>query len=71
MIFLFALTLLSLPLGISLVDESVTPSGARTEVAPGIHAAYDLPNEVAEIETCESVDASISLEELMAQMKSM
>ena len=54
------------------MDESVpVASGARTEVAPGIHAAYDLPNEDKDIELCESEVAGVSLEELMAQMKSM
>ncbi len=61
-----------LHLGISLVDESVpVVGGDRTEVAPGIHAAYDLPaGEDVELGASESVDANISLEELMAQMKS-
>jgi hypothetical protein len=55
------------------VDESVpVVGGDRTEVAPGIHAAYDLPTgEDVELGASESVDANISLEELMAQMKSM
>ena len=68
-----SITRTRLYLGISLVDESVSVvGGARTEVAPGIHAAYDLPTgEDVELGTTESVDANISLEELMAQMKSM
>ena len=59
-------------LGISLVDESVPViGGARTEVASGIHVAYDLPaEEDEESGKSESVDANFSLEELMAQMKS-
>ena len=38
---------------------------------PGIHAAYDLPDVEATVdESSETVDTSVSLEELMAQMKS-
>ena len=55
------------------MDESVPIiDGTRTEVAPGIHAAYDLPaGKDVELGASESVDANFSLEELMAQMKSM
>lgn len=57
-------------LGISLVDES-TPVDEKqhTELAPGIHAAYDLPASVDPVAE-ETVDNGLSLEELMAQMKS-
>nr|CAG4638492.1 EOG090X07G2 [Cyclestheria hislopi] len=58
--------------GISLVDES-SPAGysVQSEIAPGIVTAYDLPDagEVTH-ETSEPVDTSVSLEELMARMKS-
>ena len=60
-------------LGISLVDESepVDDSRARVELAPGIHAAYDLPADIQESAGEEAqVDSGLSLEELMAQMKS-
>lgn len=54
------------------MDESTpTSSETRTEVAPGIHAAYELPEEDEGITASEPVDTSVSLEELMAQMKSM
>lgn len=58
--------------GISLVDESepVDDSRARVELAPGIHAAYDLPAEVEAPAAEVAVDTGLSLEELMAQMKS-
>lgn len=55
--------------GISLVDESATPSNvSQVEIAPGIHAAYDLPQEDNE-EANPSCETNLSLEELMAQMK--
>ena len=55
--------------GISLVDESATPSNvSQVEIAPGIHAAYDLPQEDNE-EAHPSCETNLSLEELMAQMK--
>nr|CAG4649385.1 EOG090X07G2 [Scapholeberis mucronata] len=57
--------------GISLVDESEPISQTPTEIVPGIHVAYDLPKEENANETPETVDTSMSLEELMAQMKSM
>ncbi|XP_032793274.1 ubiquitin-like modifier-activating enzyme 5 [Daphnia magna] len=59
--------------GISLVDESEpVVEGAHSEIAPGIHAAYDLPVAEEVVEgSSDSADANISLEELMAQMKSM
>ena len=55
-----------------MVDESEpVDTLARVELAPGIHAAYDLPDAKPDIpETEESVDTGLSLEELMAQMKS-
>lgn len=55
------------------MDESEpVKEGARSEVAPGIHAAYDLPIAEEVVEgSPDSADANISLEELMAQMKSM
>lgn len=59
--------------GISLVDESVNvESGVRTEIAPGIHTAYDLPvdEDIGHVAS-DQVDTTVSLEELMAQMKSM
>nr|CAG4647955.1 EOG090X07G2 [Moina brachiata] len=58
--------------GISLVDESEPQDlhAAPTEVAPGIHAAYDLPSESKDPQPAEEVDTSMSLEELMAKMKS-
>ena len=54
------------------MDESEpVDTRARVELAPGIHAAYDLPDATSELpETGESVDTGLSLEELMAQMKS-
>jgi len=57
--------------GISLVDESapVEPSSARPEIAPGIHAAYEVPETDALPTYEEAIDTSMSLEELMAQMK--
>lgn len=59
--------------GISLVDESEpVVEGAHSEIAPGIHAAYNLPVAEEVVEgSSDSADANISLEELMAQMKSM
>ena len=59
--------------GISLVDESVPATNSpKVEIAPGIHAAYDVPEEpTGKIQQSdEQVDTSISLEELMAKMKS-
>ena len=64
-------TSLFLKTGISLVDESEPITETRTELVPGIHAAYDLPDVEATVdESSETVDTSVSLEELMAQMKS-
>jgi len=55
--------------GISLVDESIPPSNASpVEIAPGIHAAYDLPEEDNQ-EASLSCETGLSLDELMAQMK--
>nr|CAG4637823.1 EOG090X07G2 [Chydorus sphaericus] len=57
--------------GISLVDESEPIEDNRPrELAPGIHAAYDIPVEVEEASVEETADSGLSLEELMAQMKS-
>lgn len=55
-----------------MVDESEPQDlhAAPTEVAPGIHAAYDLPSESKDLQPAEEVDTSMSLEELMAKMKS-
>ena len=55
-----------------MVDESApAASQSKSEVAPGIHAAYDMPAEDIEgDQDYQPVDTSISLEELMAQMKS-
>lgn len=60
-------------LGISLVDESEpVKNDAHIEIAPGIHAAYELPDEdEVPVSSSDPVDTSVSLEELMAQMKSM
>ena len=53
------------------MDESVpTLPASAVEIAPGIHSAYDLPDDNKNDETNEQVDTSLSLEELMAQMKS-
>nr|CAG4651029.1 EOG090X07G2 [Simocephalus serrulatus] len=59
--------------GISLVDESEpVKNDAHIEIAPGIRAAYELPDEdEVPVSSSEPVDTSVSLEELMAQMKSM
>nr|CAG4642558.1 EOG090X07G2 [Evadne anonyx] len=55
--------------GISLVDESTPPPNASpVEIAPGIRAAYDLPAEDIQ-EANPSYETNLSLEELMAQMK--
>lgn len=55
--------------GISLVDESIPPSNASpVEIAPGIHAAYDLPEEDNQ-DASLSCETGLSLDELMAQMK--
>ena len=57
--------------GISLVDESapIEPSSSRPNIAPGIHAAYEVPDTNALPTYEEAIDTSMSLEELMAQMK--
>ena len=55
--------------GISLVEESTPLSNVpRVEIAPGISAAYDLPVE-EDREAKPSCETSLTLEELMAQMK--
>jgi len=57
--------------GISLVDESLPSSNAPlVEIAPGIHAAYDLPGEENNQQAEPYCEAGLSLEELMAKMKS-
>ena len=55
-----------------MVDESKPQeSSAPKEVAPGIRAAYDLPDERSDIsEPTAEVDSGESLEELMAKMQS-
>lgn len=53
------------------MDESEPIEDNRPrELAPGIHAAYDIPVEVEEASVEETADSGLSLEELMAQMKS-
>jgi ubiquitin-like modifier-activating enzyme 5 len=58
--------------GISLVDEStpVETDRSKIEIAPGISAAYELPvnDDEPQVEVG-AIDTSMSLEELMAQMK--
>lgn len=53
------------------MDESEPQeSSAPKEVAPGIHAAYELPDESEVAEPAAEIDSALSLEELMAKMKS-
>ena len=58
--------------GISLVDEStpVETDRSKVEIAPGISTAYELPvdDDEPQVEVG-AIDTSMSLEELMAQMK--
>nr|CAG4644841.1 EOG090X07G2 [Leptodora kindtii] len=58
--------------GISLVDESAPVSSPqKVEVAPGVRVAYDFPEEeTVDYGDDQPVDTSVSLEELMARMKS-
>ncbi|KAJ8953262.1 hypothetical protein NQ318_015844 [Aromia moschata] len=54
--------------GISLVDESIDE--VEPKVVEGVKLAYTLPNETSIEECQEATTNDISLEELMAQMKS-
>lgn len=57
--------------GISLVDESVDDDKGAVQVAKGVTLAYTLPGQDTVVEECqEATSTDISLEELMAQMKS-